>query len=341
MVVRPSALIQVTENVAVDDVVVVRPSALIQVTENVAVTDTPNPVIDSDGDGFFDDVDNCVRFYNADQLDTNGDGIGDACDFTNVDSDLTLSADHIGQIRIVADNITLDCQGHEVVEPNPVDAENPGRIGILLDGVSGVTVKKCIVRDFWTGIWVSGGGSNVLSANRIVESIPPTVGWTVRESILVTGSDFNRLVRNVEQRVNGDGVVLVGASFNRVENNRAGGPGDAFSLLGANNNVFLKNVAIGPIVGMGEPPEAGNGFYIHDSHGNTFFDNRAIREVAGFRVQFGSMDNVIEQNQVVRNTFGILICPNLLPLNTIADNTFRRTDVDISFSYPRDPLICS
>ena len=35
---------------------------------------------DGDGDGVFDDVDNCPFISNPDQADFEGDGIGDACD---------------------------------------------------------------------------------------------------------------------------------------------------------------------------------------------------------------------------------------------------------------------
>src|SRR5262249_54554528 len=35
---------------------------------------------DSDGDGVFDSVDGCVETPNADQADTDGDGLPDACD---------------------------------------------------------------------------------------------------------------------------------------------------------------------------------------------------------------------------------------------------------------------
>ena len=35
---------------------------------------------DTDGDGILDNVDNCLDRANADQRDTNGDGIGNACD---------------------------------------------------------------------------------------------------------------------------------------------------------------------------------------------------------------------------------------------------------------------
>jgi hypothetical protein len=40
------------------------------------------PSIDTDGDGIIDGEDNCPTVYNPDQADSNGNGVGDACDPT-------------------------------------------------------------------------------------------------------------------------------------------------------------------------------------------------------------------------------------------------------------------
>lgn len=70
------------------------------------------PVIDTDGDGINDSVDNCPTVANPDQLDTDGDGIGDACD-PDIDGDgLTNQEEYV----LGTDPLLADTDGDGVID---------------------------------------------------------------------------------------------------------------------------------------------------------------------------------------------------------------------------------
>ena len=56
--------------------------------------------VDTDGDGFTDDADNCVDIGNPDQRDTNGDGFGNACD-ADLNNDGEINAIDLGMLKSV------------------------------------------------------------------------------------------------------------------------------------------------------------------------------------------------------------------------------------------------
>ena len=56
------------------------------IQNNSAVTETVTPILDDDHDSVPNATDNCPAVSNADQKDTDGDGIGDACD-DDIDGD--------------------------------------------------------------------------------------------------------------------------------------------------------------------------------------------------------------------------------------------------------------
>jgi ribosomal protein L7/L12 len=83
-------------------------------------------ITDTDGDGIPDSQDNCPNVANPDQADSNGDGIGDACD-QDIDLDLydiymlDFGSDKLGIISLVRNYTGLDLAGaKDLVESVPV-----------------------------------------------------------------------------------------------------------------------------------------------------------------------------------------------------------------------------
>jgi parallel beta-helix repeat protein len=129
--------------------------------------------------------------------------------------DTTLEADLVCSrgpaLVVAADGVTVDLGGHvvsgEAADSRRFDGGAPGP-GILLRGVSGVTVRNGTVQGFQAGVVVEGGSGNVVE------------GLTVQDNI---GTPDGEL---------GDGIVMNESEGNRVEFNvvRRNGPFSGISL---------------------------------------------------------------------------------------------------------------
>jgi hypothetical protein len=89
----------------------------------------PTTVPDTDGDGVLDDVDSCPSVANSDQLDSDGDGVGDACATELYDTDGDGVSDVTDNCTFVANPDQLDSNGDGIGDacpPAPVDTDGDG-----------------------------------------------------------------------------------------------------------------------------------------------------------------------------------------------------------------------
>lgn len=138
---------------------------------------------DTDGDGICDTLDNCPATYNPDQKDTDGNGIGDACEAgcINVYDGLTLSGPNTeymlcaqeyvvadaakdGIIKITANGITLECNGATI---KVVPGQEGMGIGININGVNGITIKNCNIYNYSDGLKVTNSKNNFFYYNQL------------------------------------------------------------------------------------------------------------------------------------------------------------------------------
>lgn len=94
-----------------------------------AAIDAPPADDDEDGDGFANETDNCAGIPNADQLDSDGDGVGDVCDpHPTVQGDHLVRSEYFNGPTVswtpdVVTNWQLDGAGSYVTTGSP-DATN-------------------------------------------------------------------------------------------------------------------------------------------------------------------------------------------------------------------------
>ncbi len=181
---------------------------------------------------------------------------------TEITGDATLDRDLACDRRpafvVTADDVTLDLGGHTVSGDLNASGTGPG---IVLRGVSGVTVRNGTVRHFDAGVVIEGGSGNVVE-NLTVEDNLGDPGSEYGDGIVVNESRHNRVLSNVVLRNGPFSGISLGerAQHNEIRDNTvadnnmshlgrpdAGGQTMGIRIEGpeANRNRIIANVVTG------------------------------------------------------------------------------------------------
>jgi parallel beta-helix repeat protein len=221
-----------------------------------------------------------------------------------VTSDTTLIEDHVGNIVIDADDVTLDCAGFSVI------GSGEG-VGILLVGHTGVTIINCVVTGHGHGIVIRGGASS------------NTVQWSSSNSntcygVLLRHADDTSVFES-EANANGCvGFIVHGSRGGRFTNNLArGNLANGFDMINSSQIKFRGNRAIANdfmgfnffgrshgnhLVGNTARENGTPGFHIENSSGNRLNANWSVGNgEEGFLVVWHANGNTLRSNVANRN----------------------------------------
>lgn len=270
--------------------------------------------------------------------------------------DTTLTEDHLGGIAIKEPNVTLDCDGFSIIE-NHVSEEG---VGVLIEGLTGVSVKNCTVEGFDTGVHIAASSDidvkNTISLSNVygffVGGFHPDFPWyeshhvtlmnntasgaTIFEGIgfLVEGGHDITLKNNLSTGNWDNGFRVRGpANGNLLVNNRAESNGShGFEVHGyfdegtgtayeATDNVLRGNIAVGNGAIHG-----GGGFQIGAyTTMNTVMANHASKNRwSGFSLVEGANKNTLVKNHAFDNeAWGFLVYEHSTENNLVANLSMR------------------
>lgn len=138
-----------------------------------------------------------------------------------ITEDTTLDADLACErgpaLVVAADDVTVDLGGHTISGGTEAGGRGPG---ILLSGVSGVTVRNGTVERFEAGVVIDGGSANLVEHLTVQDNVGAPAG-ELGDGIVVNNSRDNRVRANVVRRNGPFSGISLGpsATGNEVSDN--------------------------------------------------------------------------------------------------------------------------
>ncbi|MEW8350752.1 MAG: thrombospondin type 3 repeat-containing protein [Candidatus Thiodiazotropha taylori] len=157
-------------------------------------------VLDSDGDGVAENLDNCPVVANADQLDSDGDGAGDLCELTGTwdfRTEVTVATGGCSGEVGVSDNYTID------IDQNGQNVTLSGFLGVATNVLQGSVDGSTLL---YSGSYPEDGGTTTQERTELTIDWNPPISmtgveewtWTDGKSTCPSGneSEINATFRN-------------------------------------------------------------------------------------------------------------------------------------------------
>ena len=200
----------------------------------------------------------------------------------------TVTDDIAGNIVIQMSGITLDGAGHTL------EGTGLGN-GIFVIGLSGVTIKGTVVKNFDIGILMVFSDSSTIKENEVSECF--------NAGIHLYGSNGNTIKDNKVWDNYWEGIWLDGSSDNMIKDNEAWSHNEAgiFLWYSSNNNIIKDN----NLHENGEPTYGGAILLYYNCNNNIIKDNDASnKNCVGIAISDESSDNVVTNNRIFHNLAG-------------------------------------
>lgn len=235
-----------------------------------------------------------------------------------INADTTLTED-VGPcaghgIVVNADHITLDLNGHTVSGAKRAMEQ----VGVLLNGVEGVTVKNGSVTGFDAGVSIEGGGGNTVTGMNVHDNFNDLIEPVNPRSIIISGGmPTPEQAFQVAQVtcIYGDGITAFDSSDNLIEGNTVtnNGPYGGITLVDDSNGNTVRgnhvadnddrNIGV-TIDGVNMPPWGDantTGMCGATEIGTPGMGRGRLMQAINIRVEGPGADgNLIEKNTVVK-----------------------------------------
>ncbi len=223
-------------------------------------------------------------------------------DFCNIEDSTKRKPGEEGAIIIKASNIILDCNGTTLNGTGfneTLDRPN-FRFGIFNMGYENVTIKNCIVQNFFDGI-LSVKANNSKVFNNVVKGCQNGI---VLDGVLHYQEKWERTEEHIPTPTN-----------MKIFNNTLISNSQNINLLYADNNeIFNNNASLGV-----------HGIQTENSSNNKIFNNIFMANDGGIYLWDNSDDNGVFDNKIISNKVGIL---SENSRNNIFNNIFLKNKED-------------